>query len=89
MAVGAEGGDVVRLVMAQSARTIAAGVAVGLIGAWTLSQGLANLMYGVSAGDPRVLLTGVIGVVIVAAIGAYVPSRRAANIDPMIALRLE
>jgi putative ABC transport system permease protein len=89
MAVGAQKGDVIRLVMGQSARTVAAGVAFGLVGAWMLGRGLASLMYGVSASDPRVLLTAAVGVIIVAAIAAYLPSRRAANIDPMIALRIE
>lgn len=89
MAIGAQKGDVVRLVMGQSARTVAAGVALGLVGAWMLGRGLASMMYGVSASDPRVLLVGAVGVVIVAGIAAYLPSRRAANIDPMIALRIE
>jgi ABC-type antimicrobial peptide transport system permease subunit len=54
-----------------------------------LGRGLASLIYGVSASDPLVLATGAVVVVIVAGIGAYLPSRRAANIDPMVALRLE
>jgi putative ABC transport system permease protein len=89
MAVGAQSRDVVRLVMKQSARTVSAGVIVGLLGAWLLGRGLDTLTYGVSAGDPRVLLIGILGVAAVAAIGAYLPSRRAAAIDPMIALRLD
>jgi putative ABC transport system permease protein len=89
MAVGARKDDVLRLIMWQTARPVIAGIALGLAGAWLLGRGLANLLYGVSAADPRVLFFGVIGVMLVAALGAYLPSRRAANIDPMLALRLE
>jgi putative ABC transport system permease protein len=89
MAIGARREDVVRLVLGQSIRPVLAGVVVGLGGAWLLGRALSTLLYGVSAGDPRVLLTGVLCVVFVAAIGAYVPSRRASKIDPMMALRIE
>ena len=89
MAVGAQSGDVVRLVMEQSARPVMAGVALGLVGAWMLGRALTSQIYGVSAGDPRVLLTGAVGVVVVAGIAAYLPSRRASHIDPMLALRIE
>lgn len=89
IAVGAQRRDVVRMVMGQAARPVAAGVILGLGGAWLIGRTLAGLMYGVSASDPRVLLAGTVGVVIVAAIGAYLPSRRAARLDPALALRLE
>jgi ABC-type lipoprotein release transport system permease subunit len=46
-------------------------------------------MYGVSASDPRALLTAVVAVIIVAGLGVYLPSRRAANIEPMTTLRIE
>jgi ABC-type antimicrobial peptide transport system permease subunit len=46
-------------------------------------------MYGVSAGDPRVLLAAAVAVVIVASIGVYLPGWRAANIEPMTSLRVE
>jgi ABC-type antimicrobial peptide transport system permease subunit len=89
MALGAQSNDVVRLVMGQSARTVVAGVALGLVGAWMLGRGIATLTYGVAAGDPWVLLAGAAGVGIVAGLGAYLPSRRAARIDPVAALRIE
>ncbi len=89
MAVGARGDDVVRLVMRQSAQAILAGVVLGLAGAWMLGRGIASQMYRVSANDPWVLLAGAVCVGIVAGFGAYLPSRRAAKIDPMLALRLE
>ena len=89
MALGAQAADAVRLVMRQSARTVAVGTALGLLGAWMLGRGLAGVIYGVSASDSRVLLIATVGVVIVASIGAYLPSRRAARVDPMIALRID
>ncbi len=89
MAVGAEGGDIVRLVMRQSTAPVVAGVALGLGGAWLLGRGLAGLMYGVSATDPRVLIAAAAGVMVIAGIAAYLPSRRAATLDPVVALRLD
>jgi predicted permease len=89
MAMGARRNNVVRLVVGQSARAIAAGVALGLLGAWMLGRGLASVIYGVSATDPWILLGGAIGVSAIAALGAWLPSRRAAKIDPMLALRVE
>jgi putative ABC transport system permease protein len=89
MAVGAQGGDVVRLVMGQSTWPVVAGVAAGLLGAWMLGRGLASLVYGVSATDPRMLLGGAVGIILIAGVAAYLPSRRAATLDPVVALRIE
>lgn len=89
MALGAAGDEVVRLVMRQSARTVLAGLALGLAGAWGLGRALASQMYGVAPNSPSGLLIGAIGVGLIAALAAYLPSRRAANIDPVAALRAE
>jgi putative ABC transport system permease protein len=89
MAMGARRDDVVRLVMGQSASAVLAGVVLGLTGAWMLGRGLASLVYGVSASDPWVLLAGAVGVGLVAGLGAWLPSRRAAKINPMMALRVD
>jgi predicted permease len=89
MAVGARPGEVIRLVMGDAARFIVVGLVMGLLGAWVFGQSLRSLIYGVDAGDPRVLLMGVLIIVVVAGLGAYVPSRRAASVDPLIALRVE
>lgn len=89
MALGARGEDIVRMVMGQSARTVVAGVLLGLGGAWMLGRSLASLMYRVSASDPLVLAAGAIGLAVIAAVGTYLPSRRAARIEPAPALRIE
>jgi len=89
MAVGARPGEVIRLVMGDAVQLIVVGLVTGLAGAWIFGQSLRSLIYGIDAGDPRVLLIGVLIVVGVAGLGAYLPSRRAASVDPLIALRVE
>ena len=89
MALGAQMRDVLKLVVVQGMALVAIGVALGLAGAFALSRVMDNLLFGVSATDfatylaTAALLAGV-------ALGAcFVPARRAAKVDPMIALRYE
>jgi putative ABC transport system permease protein len=87
LAIGAEAGDVVGMIAGQGLRVILAGVAVGVAGAFAFTRLLANLLYGVTALDP---LTFMVVIVLVAAAGlaaCYVPARRAAQVDPLTALR--
>jgi len=89
MALGAEGRDVLRAVLWQGMRLAVAGMAVGLAAALTATQLLGNLLFGVSPQDPLVLGMVTAALAAVALLACYLPARRAANVDPMIALRHE
>jgi len=89
MALGARPAQVVRSVIATSSRAIAAGFTVGFLAAVGGSRLIAQYLFGVSPLDPRAYLA-VAAILAAAAFGAsYLPSHRAAKIDPLVALRHE
>jgi predicted permease len=89
MALGAQPGDVQRLVLRQGVKLALGGVALGLVGALALGRVLWSLLYQVSATDP-VTFTSVSAIAIaVAALACYLPARRATAVDPANALRSE
>jgi putative ABC transport system permease protein len=89
MAVGARGGDVIAMVLREALLVVAAGVGVGLVGALLAARAFTRLLYGVSASDPLTYVA--IGALLggIALVASVVPARRAARVDPMIALRSE
>jgi predicted permease len=87
IALGAQRGDVVRLVVGQGLRVTGLGVAIGVAAALAGGRALAALLYGVSASDPLVFAATGGALVAVAAIASYLPARRATSIDPAQALR--
>ncbi len=89
IALGARPRDVLKLLMAQSARLILSGVGLGLLLAFALSQALADLLYDVSPADPLAYVVAVGLLTGVGLLASWIPGRRATRIDPMLALREE
>ncbi|HEY2121270.1 MAG TPA: ABC transporter permease [Candidatus Acidoferrum sp.] len=89
MALGANDGDVLGMVVRMGLRLVAIGVAVGLIASVALGKIIATQLWGVSAYDPWTLMSVPVVLLITAFLACYIPARRAARVDPVIALRYE
>jgi putative ABC transport system permease protein len=89
MALGARQDQVLTAVMRQGLRWVLLGLAAGLIAALLLSRTLSGLLYGVSARDPFYYLTAPLMLGLVALLACYLPARRAADVEPAVALRAE
>jgi putative ABC transport system permease protein len=89
MALGAERGRVLRLVVGQGVGVALLGIALGTAGALALSRVLTSLLYGVSEHDPAIFGGVVALLTTVALAAAYLPARRASRIEPVVALRYE
>jgi predicted permease len=89
MALGAERGDVLRLVLGHGARMALVGVAIGVGAALGLTRLMANQLFGVSAYDPLTFAAVALLLMVVAVAACYIPARRAMSVNPMIALRHE
>jgi putative ABC transport system permease protein len=86
-ALGAEAGDVLRMVVGGGLRLALVGVAFGIVGALVLSRLIEALLFEVAAADPASYAVTAIVLLVVAALACYVPARRAMRVDPVVALR--
>ena len=89
MALGAKGGDVIRLVMRQTLLLVGTGMAIGVACSLAVTRVLQDLLFGVRATDPSTFVIVLLIVLGAAALAAAIPARRATSVDPTIALRTE
>jgi ABC-type lipoprotein release transport system permease subunit len=88
MAIGAQPGDIFRMIISEGLRLSLTGVAVGLVGALWLGGAASSLLFGVNASDPLTFATISLLLTAVAVAACYFPARRAMKVDPIVALRV-
>ena len=89
MALGAEGSDVTRMVLRESLVLVGVGVGLGLVAVLVAGRLVASLLFELAPTDGLTIAQAVIVMVAAAALASYLPARRAARVDPLIALQYE
>jgi predicted permease len=89
LALGAQSGDVVGMVLRQGAKLALVGVCIGVVAALGLARLMTSLLFGVTAHDPLTFFAVAVLLIFVGLVACYIPARRAMNVDPMVALRYE
>jgi putative ABC transport system permease protein len=89
MAMGAQTGNVLRLVLGEGLKLATLGAGIGLVGAFFASRLLSRMLFGVTPGDPATFFLVAAVLIVVAIVACYIPARRATRVDPLVALRYE
>jgi predicted permease len=89
MALGAQGSDVLRMVMRETTLLVVIGLVIGLATAFATTRLIESLLFGLTATDTLTIALGTLLLLAVAALAGWLPARRAARVDPMVALRYE
>jgi putative ABC transport system permease protein len=89
MALGAKQRDVLRMILIRAVKPVVVGLAVGLPGAGMAAMSIRSVLFGVEPIDPLAFGGGCIVLWFAALLASYVPARRAANVDPLVALRCD
>ena len=88
-ALGARRSDVLRLVFRQGFKLVGAGIGIGLLVSLASTRAMASHLFEISSADPMTFAGVALLLIAVAAVACYLPARRAASVDPMVALRCE
>ena len=89
MALGAQRGDILRMILGQGTKLALIGAGIGIAGALAMTRLMSSQLFGVTATDPLTFLSVSALIVVVALLACYIPARRATKVDPMVALRYE
>lgn len=89
MALGAQVGDVLTMILGQGMRLIGVGIVIGLVASFALMRLLKGLLFGVGTNDPLTFVAITLLLMVVAVLACYIPARRATKVDPLTALRYE
>jgi len=89
VALGANAGDVLGMILRQGMRTVLIGMVIGIVGALAMTRTLESMLFEVNANDPLTFASVTLLLGLVALLACYIPARRAARVDPMVVLRYE
>lgn len=89
MALGAQSGDVLRLIVGHGLGLSLIGIAIGLIASFLLTRLMKGLLFGISATDPLTFVAISLLLTLIGLLASWIPARRATKVDPLVALRYE